>query len=230
MLEKKHGATLHTRYLFCAFPYLQKSFLHQYHSKPRCVQPFPTSRLDLFEKLAMADDQALYVRNQTPTTLQPWESYICEHCENRTADVLTSYEDVVTHAKYFDKQLCFRCTSALLLNMPDNLMFLVDDREQCIMPIRHALDQKPDEATQAEEHHPVKRMRTNSRILDHTCDRCDLYQHAVSLQFTTVEGQSVKHTHGDFCFACAAVFLIDFDVFPGKHRLKPGKTSLIDYP
>ena len=98
------------------------------------------------------------------------------------------------------------------------------------MPIRTALDKVPDPDTQAEEHHPVKRMRTESRILDHPCDRCDSRLSAVSLQLTISKDQGQEHISGDYCFCCAAHYLKDLFAFPRKFQLKPGKTSLLDYP
>jgi hypothetical protein len=179
---------------------------------------------------AMAEDPSAFVRHVTPASLQPWENYICEHCEFEQAETLISYEDVVTRELHLDKQLCFRCTAAALLNMPNNLMFACEHKDQCLMPIRTAFDAVPDPDTQAEEHHPVKRMRTESRILDHPCDRCDKRLSAVSLQLTITKDQRQEHVSGDFCFCCAAHYLIDLFLFPQKICLKPGKTSLLDYP
>lgn len=168
------------------------------------------------------------VRDDVPN-LRAWSAYKCERCEEFDAQLICSYISQ-DDEEYLDRQMCFRCTSALLLQMPHLFDWAEHFREQPCVPIKHILDVRGSEAADAETAHPLKRQRTGSRFFDHMCERCDQFQQAMSIQFTEyVDGQE-KHTSGDYCRECCALFLIDLHGRPQRFQLKAGKTSLMPYP
>ena len=167
-------------------------------------------------------------REDAPNLLA-WSCYKCEHCEEFDAQLICSYcsrdDD-----ESLDRQMCFRCTAALLLQMPHLFDWADDLREQPCIPIKHMLDIRGSENVDAETAHPLKRQRTESRTFDHMCERCGEFQQAMSIQFTEhLDGQET-HTSGDYCRECCALFLIDLHGRPQRFQLKTGKTSLMPYP
>lgn len=162
--------------------------------------------------------------------LRPWSDYVCEHCFLHPAKLLNSYDVLEDDTQQLDRQMCFKCTASLLLQMPHLFDWSEQDREHPCLPIEHVLDVKPDERTEAESSHPIKRQRTESRFLDHMCERCGEQQQAMSIQFTQAVDGVLKYTCGDFCRDCTASFLIDLHGRPSVYKLVPGKTSIMPYP
>ena len=168
------------------------------------------------------------VRDDLPH-LRALNHYKCEHCGEFDAQLLCSYYAPEDDAEELDRQMCFKCVAALLLQMPHCFDWAEDKRQYPCCPIKHLLDQSPHARADAECAHPLKRQRTESRTFDHMCERCDAFHQAMSMQFTELVDGQEKHVSGDFCRDCAALFLIDLHGRPAKFYLKPGKTSIMPF-
>jgi hypothetical protein len=176
----------------------------------------------------MAQADAL-VRDDLPN-LRSLKDYKCEHCCDAEAKLLCSYYALEDDATSLDRQMCYKCTAALLLQMPHLFDWAEDVRDAPCLPLKHVLDQPAHERADAECAHPLKKQRTESRFLDHMCERCDKFQQAMSIQFVEFVDGHEKHVSGDFCRECTALFLIDLHGRPERFYLKPGRTSLMPFP
>jgi hypothetical protein len=169
------------------------------------------------------------IRDDMPR-LRPWDEYVCEHCWECPAKLLNSYVVVEDNVEQLDRQMCYKCSAALLLQMPHLFDWAEHLRDNPCLPIKHVLDVVRDDSTHAESSHPVKRQRSESRTRDHMCERCGKQQQAMSIQFSKDCGGKLKYTCGDFCRDCTASFLTDLHGRPAIYKLLPGKTSIMPYP